>query len=457
MTTGFLYAIISAYAHHTLENKMSTKALLKDLNDLVEELKATSSSNDKIAILKKHLVTDYHSQDLKRLIQYVYHPTYQFFVTSENLLKKSKLTGSSYDDIFDLLDDLKARKITGHDAIGAINTFVSKFPSYQDLIHCIIDKDLKTRAGDKIINKVIPDLIPVFEVALADKYDTKNVTWKDGWYVSRKIDGVRCIAIVDEHGNTSFFSRTGKPFHTLDVIAGGIKALGITSVVFDGELCLVDDEGNEDFQGVMKELRKKDHTIPNPSYKLFDVLDHHEFYTQKGKSSNPFGKRLKKLQEIMTKNSCLCLTVLEQNLVKDDKTFKELIEESSESGWEGLMLRADRQYKGKRSKDLLKYKAFSDAEYEVVDTEMGPFRYIKNGKECEEIMLSSVVISHKNNLVGVGSGFSVEQRQEFYKHPKKIVGKIIQVQYFEETTNEKGGLSLRFPTFKYLYGDSREV
>ena len=56
-----------------------------------------------------------------------------------------------------------------------------------------------------------------------------------------------------------------------------------------------------------------------------------------------------------------------------------MIEESSESGWEGLMLRADRQYKGKRSKDLLKYKAFSDAEYEVVDTEMGPFRYIKNG------------------------------------------------------------------------------
>jgi ATP-dependent DNA ligase len=137
----------------------------------------------------------------------------------------------------------------------------------------------------------------------------------------------------------------------------------------------------------------------------------------------------------MVKNECSCLTILDQKLIKTQDDFQQLIQESTDKGWEGLMLRADKPYKGKRSKDLLKYKAFSDAEYEVVDTEMGPFRYIKDGKECEETMLSSVIISHKDNLVGVGSGFSVEQRQEFYKDPKKILGKIIQVQYFEETKN----------------------
>ena len=72
-------------------------------------------------------------------------------------------------------------------------------------------------------------------------------------------------------------------------------------------------------------------------------------------------------------------------------------------------------------------------------------------------MLSSVIILHKNNYVGVGSGFSVEQRQEFYKNPSNIVGKLINVQYFEETTNEKGGISLRFPTFKYLYEEDRDM
>ena len=121
------------------------------------------------------------------------------------------------------------------------------------------------------------------------------------------------------------------------------------------------------------------------------------------------------------------------------------------------MLRADEPYKGKRSKDLLKIKKFFDDEYKVIDTEMGDFRYVKDSAEWEETMLSCVMIQHKNNIVRVGSGFTIEQRQEFYQDPSKIVGKIIQVQYFEETKNQDGGISLRFPTFKYLYGDSRET
>jgi len=88
---------------------------------------------------------------------------------------------------------------------------------------------------------------------------------------------------------------------------------------------------------------------------------------------------------------------------------------------------------------------------------MGPFRYVKNGAECEEDMLSCVMIEHKNHIVRVGSGFTIEQRQEFYQNPKKILGKIITVQYFSESENQDGGLSLRFPTFKFLHGAARTV
>jgi DNA ligase-1 len=378
-------------------------------------------------------------------------------VTSDNLKKKSKLRGKDFGQIYFLLNALKDRQVTGHDAIGAVNTFIDKFPEYEELIHCIIDKDLKTRAGDKIINKAISDHIPEFSVALADKYDPNIVDWKDGWYVSRKIDGARCIAIVDDNGNTSFYSRTGKTFETLDIVAGGIKALGIKDVVFDGELCLVDDEGNEDFQGVMKELRKKDHTIANPSYKIFDMLTHDEFYSQKGEYNRPFGIRLKNLTELMKKNECPCLTLLEQSLVKDESHFQEWIAKSTQNSWEGLILRADELYKGKRSKDMLKWKSFNDAEYVVSDVEFGPFRYVLNGQEKEEEMLSCVTIKHKGYNVRVGSGFSIEQRQYFYKNPKEILGKIIRVNYFEETNNQDGGISLRFPTLAYIYGDSRDI
>ena len=425
---------------------------------MVRDLRATSSTIDKQGIIEDYCNHNSSAANFaKKILLYTYHPLWQYNVTSDNLKKKSLLRGKQYKSFFSLLDDLKTRKITGHDAIGAVNTFIDSHLGYEELIHCIIDKDLKTRAGDKIINKAIPDHIPEFSVALADKYDPNIVNWKDGWYVSRKLDGLRLIAIVDNNGESTFYSRTGKEFDTLDIVRGGIKSLGVSNVVFDGELCLVDDEGNEDFQGIMKQIKKKDHTIPNPSYKIFDMISHDEFYTKKGNKNKTYTHRYNNLREVMKNNSCVCLSVLGQEKIKDDDHFAEWTKKSQDYSWEGLMLRADEPYKGKRSKDLLKYKSFNDDEYEVVDVEMGPFRYVKDGAECEETMLSCVMIQHKGYTVRVGSGFSIEQRQDFHKHPKKILGKIITVQYFSESENQDGGISLRFPTFKVLHGSARTV
>ncbi len=427
---------------------------------MVRDLRATSSTKDKEGIILDYCGHNSAAASFtKNILLYTYHPLWQYNVTSDNLKKKNHLVArkNEYKNFFDLLDALKSRKITGHDAISAVNSFIEHYSEYEELIHCIIDKDLKTRAGDKIINKAIPDHIPEFSVALADKYEPKLVDWKDGWYVSRKIDGARCVAIVDSNGDTTFYSRTGKEFDTLGVVADGIKAIGITNVVFDGELCLVDDDGNEDFQGVMKQLKKKDHTIPNPSFKIFDMITHDEFYSKKGEKNRPYSIRYNNLREVMRDNTCACLSVLGQELIKDDEHFAEWTKRGNDYGWEGVMLRADEPYKGKRSKDLLKVKKFFDDEYEVIDTEMGPFRYVKNNAECEETMLSCVTIKHKDHLVRVGSGFTIEQRQEFYQNPNKILGQIITVQYFEETKNQDGGISLRFPTFKILHGYNRVI
>jgi len=293
---------------------------------------------------------------------------------------------------------------------------------------------------------------------LADKYAPKIVNWKDGWYASRKIDGARCIAVVDDKGNSTFYSRTGKVFDTLNVVHDAIRSMGLVNVVLDGELCLVDEDGVEDFQGVMKELRKKDHIIPNPVYKIFDLLTHDEFYSQKGSDSRPFSIRIKDLEYVMKKNNkSKCLAQLEQTLVKDESHFQELIKEATSNGWEGLMLRANEPYKGKRSKDLLKYKTFFDDEYIVEGVSFGPFRYIKDGKECEEIMLSNITIDHKGYKVDVGSGFTIEERQSFYKDKSKILNKTVTIQYFEQTENQDGGISLRFPTLKTIHGEERDI
>jgi hypothetical protein len=78
---------------------------------------------------------------------------------------------SIYDNVFGLLDDLNNRVYTGHDAIAMVNSFILQHKEYEDLIFSIIDRNLEIRASESVINKVIPGLIPTFDVALANKFE----------------------------------------------------------------------------------------------------------------------------------------------------------------------------------------------------------------------------------------------------------------------------------------------
>ena len=118
------------------------------------------------------------------------------------------------------------------------------------------------------------------------------------------------------------------------------------------------------------------------------------------------------------------------------------------------MLRKNVGYEGKRSKNLVKVKKFHDAEYEVLDFDIDNHEIVVNGRSETVPMLSQVWIEHKGHRVKVGSGWTQEQRLQYMDG--SIVGKIITVQYFEETKNDKGGISLRFPTVKHIYEAQRE-
>ena len=430
---------------------------MQELKLFVDKLQGTSSSLDKVEILKQQ------SEFIQKVLEYTYNPYKQYNVTSKTCKKNSGLFKyNTYplhnEGIFELLDDLTSRKITGHDAIAAVNAFVMAHHGYEDLIYSIIDKDLKTRTGAKVINKAFPNLIPEFNVALAQSYEPKLASFGENvdetWYASRKLDGVRCLAVVDEMGKCTLYSRMGKEFTTLNKIKYAIEATGIINYVFDGEICLLDKDGNEDFQGVMKQLRRKDHQIENPTFMIFDMIHKTEF--DKGKSTDILSERLHTLRTWLgprydTKET---LRYLDQAVITDERHFDMWNQYSSELNWEGFMLRKDTFYEGKRSKNLLKVKTFHDAEYTVVDADFGPMSVVRDGKEKQETMLSQVWIEHKGYKVKVGSGFSQEQRIKYMN--ESIVGKIICIQYFEETKNDKGGISLRFPTVKHIYENERD-
>ena len=423
------------------------------ISDFVEASNATNSNSDKLEVLKTY--TQYES--VCKALNYTYDTYKQYGVTSANCKKNSDLMGhpNTYGSLFTLLDDLNNRVCTGHTAIANVNRFVHENSIYKDLIFNIIDRNLKTRSTASMINKVKPGLIPTFDVALAKAFDEKTqkkVIWEDRWFVSRKLDGVRCLTVIDANGEPKFFSRQGKEFLTLDNLKADIKALGLKNTVLDGEVCIVDENGDEDFAGIIKEIKRKDHTIVKPYYWMFDMLSMEDFNSKT--SEITFGQRITDLLDLSLGKGLTLIGVLPQK-IGNDQVFSEMMAESKAGGWEGLMLRKDATYKGKRSNEILKVKQMFDDEYIVVDLENDVHRVIVDGAEVEEEMLKNVIIEHKGNRVHVGSGFSHEQRRHYFANPNEILGKQITVQYFEESQSKSGEYSLRFPVIKAVYDGVR--
>ena len=427
------------------------KENLEVLQAFVDEMKNNSS-----LIAKKAIINAYGKNPfIKSALVYAYDPYKKYYVTSKTCKKNEDICdmNSIHNTIFSLLNDLNDRVYTGHDAIAMVNAFILQHKEYEDLIFSIIDRNMEIRASSSVINKVIPNLIPTFDVALATKYEPKFCDFEnEEWLASRKLDGVRCI-IRKEQDEITAYSRQGNEFTTLAKVIREVSYIP-GDFVLDGEICLMDENGNEHFQGLMKEIKRKNHTIKNPKYVIFDYLTLEEFDTKKGTTT--LEDRYISLQGCdLTETDTLSL--LEQHPVESDEQLAGMIADADENGFEGIMLRRNSGYEGKRSKNLLKCKKFFDAEYKVESVDFDTHRVIREGKEVVVPMLAQAYITHKGYEVAVGSGWNQEQRIKYHANPELLIGKTITVQYFEETKNQEGGISLRFPTVKHVYENGRNV
>lgn len=421
------------------------------LDDMVARLNATNSKNEKMEILREY-------PDLKKVLKYTYDPYRKYGVTSTQLKKKSDIvyTWDGYDNLFDILDDLADRKLTGHIAIGTLNAFIrdTEFcngDNWTYLIYRILDKNLKTRTDAKLINKVWLNLIPQFDVALAQKFEdhAHKINWNDErWLGSRKLDGVRVLA-RKENGKVKFFSRQGNEFTTLDVLRNELEAIETDNFVLDGEMCVMDENGNEDYKAIVSQIKRKDYTIEDPIFIVFDSLTLHEF--DEGYSDKSTRSRMLRIDRFAM---CEHISKLEMENITSEEQAVQKLDDAVKNGWEGYMIRrANAPYEGKRTRALLKMKKMHDDEYVVRDIEVGPFRMIDRETGLEKTIetLTNVIIEHKGNIVSVGSGFSLEERSRYYENPKLIIGKEITVQYFEKSKDKQGIESLRFPVVKHVF------
>lgn len=442
----------------------------------VEEMRATNSRILKEEILakwwKEYLDVYAKNNDneplasLLNLFRYVYNYDTQFYITSANILKKDLtekglFAGKNYPLLWDLLEDLSNRVITGHQAIMAVQQFLKKHTeSQQKLILDIIDKDLKCGLSEVTINKVCGNIIKTYDVALASKFDPKKHILNSDWVLERKLDGVRCN-VINRNGIIKCHSRQGKEITTLGKLVDELQGHLPNNTVLDGEICLVDDKGLESFQGIMKEIKRKDHTIESPLLLCFDMLTLEEFENKKGNTI--YTERMKRLKEWYnlqnwnTQNKVAKHLSIVNYEFYSPKTLEEWNKKVKEYNWEGLMFRKNVGYEGKRTSNLLKYKMFMDEEFKVLAVEEGDAQELINGKMEKIKCVGSLVIEYKGNKVNVGTGLSLEQRKRWYKHPEEIIGKTITVKFFEPTQNQDGSWSLRFPVLKTVYEGERDI
>lgn len=441
-----------------------------DIDELIAfciEMNRSNKANDKKVVLSKY-------PQMKDILLEIYDPLTTYGVSSSNIKKRQKAQSNptkrqktsentfcekSYENIFELLEQLKLRQLTGHQALDVCLNFVAKYePKQQEYLWKIFDKDLKIGVQPKTINAVFPGLIPQFQVILAEKYEQfqKKVDFeKDEWFCSRKLDGLRCVVVIDSNGKIDFYSRVGNPFTGLSNLVPKFSVLNIRSMVFDGELCIVDQNGNENFQECVSQMRRKNHTIEHPVFFAFDCITYDEFF--EGKSNNKFDIRQKNLAEKLSGADSSYIKILAHHIIENEENFLKRSDEASENKWEGLIIRKNIAYEAKRSSNVLKVKKFNDDEFVVKKILTGKITVVENGKKIQLETLSSVIVDYGGDEVGVGSGFSLEDRKKIFACPESIIGKKITVQYFESTENKKGGKSMRFPTVKTIWWEERDV
>lgn len=309
------------------------------------------------------------------------------------------------------------------------------------LFYQLITKDLQLGIEAKTINKVIPDLVPEFQVQLANKYfDKPEVLDGKTFAITTKIDGARIIALK-EHGEVSFWTRAGQKYEGLvDLEAEMLEKLP-DNTCLDGEITLLDPgklKSKEQYKATMKIVRK-DGEKHGVRMLVFDYMTAEEFRAQS--CNTPYIARQASLDTLIPESSMTYFKHLPVLYIgTDQEQILKLLEQQVSQGQEGIMINVvSAPYHFTRTNDLLKVKKMQDIDLEVIGFEEGINKH--KGR------LGALLVEFDGNTVGVGSGLSDELREEIWANRNAWLGRTISIKYFEITTNKKGGKSLRFPVY----------
>ena len=312
----------------------------------------------------------------------------------------------------------------------------------------IVNRTLKIGIGLSILPKSF--LSPM----LAKKYDGDKIDSRLGYYITPKLDGNRCIAWHDGI-DWRFTSRNGKSMQVSfdmsnfspDLVYDGEILSPIQNALVHGRASGI--QGTAEFSntsGLINSHAKDKDLI----YNIFDIMMDKMIYAKR-----------RGLLDCMDVNNCTTDNVKIVPVLKHYHTLEEMDQEVytmldniTSIGGEGLMINlGDKLYEHKRTSNLLKLKKVQTMDMQVTDIQMGTGKYDGWVGALE----AKCQTADKVVYCSVGSGLSDAQREQWAFYPEEIVGRIIEVAYFDlsQPANWRGTnmYSLRFPRLKYVRDD----
>ncbi|HEY8805116.1 MAG TPA: hypothetical protein VIM42_08450 [Clostridium sp.] len=410
---------------------------------IVHQIQGTSGRNDKEGILLEN------SENIlfKQVMQFIYDPFILTGLSKKKINKLLKLPSElSTLTIIDVMDYLKLHNSGRDTDIILVQNFIRSQPEIlRDFLVKIVSKDLSMGLTDGTLNKVYgSDFKQTFSVMLAKKFEDHKQKIKGDFVVSEKLDGNRCV-VVKDNGVVKSFTRQGKKYEGLEEIEQDIANLKEDNIVFDGEL-IADIQGStiEIYAETTSKARSKGSNKKGLVYHIFDMLPLEDFQNGKSKTDCVFRKLM--LTTVFENNTFLhCNEVKSLYIGSDLSEVEKWMIWAKEKEVEGLMVNMDKPYICKRSDSILKVKVMSTCDIRVIGFEEGTGKY--EGK------LGALIVDYKGFNCGVGSGFTDSDRSYIWNNKEEYLQRIIEVQYFEESKNAQGGISLRFPIFKKLRTD----
>ena len=417
---------------------------LVHFKEFCDEIRTSASRK-----FKQEVLTKYKDDEvIQKYLKINYDPYTVYGISTKKLTKKVRVPDFFHArTVFELFDYL-TEHTTGTDLDVAACQEMLYVASELDvqleyILMDLICKDLSTGVDSKTINSVMPGLIPTFNVQLAEKYFDKpeRVEGRE-FALTTKIDGGRIIALK-ENGQVSFYTRAGQRYEGLVDLEQEMSAKMPDNLCLDGEITLFNDKGipsKEAYKQAMK-ITRKDGEKHGVKMKFFDAMSAEDFRNQR---CDLTWTQRRAIATNLALNNEFTFFELLPLLYKgsDTSMITKFLDEAIANDQEGVMINiCDAPYEFKRTTNLLKVKKMQTMDLEIIGFEEGSGKY--------KDTLGAILVRYKNgNIVKVGSGFTDWLRSEIWNNQSKYLGVVSEIQYFEETTNDDGGESLRFPIFK---------